>query len=50
MAKVICIYHDGKFVLPERDGRIREGDQVVVLTHDRNLEGLRKRWTGKAGE
>ncbi len=49
MANVICYYHEGKFMMPSGDSVLAKDDEVVVLTHDRNLESLRKRWTGNSG-
>ena len=42
--KVMCLYRDQGFVLPDSTTEVAEGDQVVLLTHDRNLDKLRKRW------
>lgn len=48
---MICYYRDGRFFLLERDSRIRKGDEVVILTHSKNLPALQERWKPKsAGE
>lgn len=43
-SRVICLYRDGKFRLPESDTKLQQGDEVIVLTHSRNLAKLQQRW------
>mgnify|MGYP001061087110 CR=1 FL=1 len=43
-SRVICLYRDGKFRLPEADTKLQPGDEVIVLTHSRNLAWLQQRW------
>lgn len=43
-SRVICLYRDGKFRLPDADTRLQRGDEVIVLTHSRNLAKLQQRW------
>lgn len=43
-SRVICLYRDGKFRLPEADMKLQPGDEVIVLTHSRNLAKLQQRW------
>lgn len=43
-SRVICLYRDEKFRLADPDTRLQPGDEVVVLTHSRNLAKLRQRW------
>ena len=43
-SKVICSYRDGKFRLPEPDDKLRVDDEVVVITHSRNVPALEERW------
>lgn len=42
--KVICIYRDDGFVIPETDTKISKGDEGVLITHSRNMSVLRERW------
>lgn len=45
-ASVVCIYRDDdEFVLAAPDVSVEEDDEVVILTHSRNLEELEDRWT-----
>jgi len=43
--RVMCIYRDEKFLLPEDDDRLKVGDEVVLITHSRNLPALAERWS-----
>ncbi len=43
-SRVICCYRDGKFMLPEPDDALRVDDEVVIITHSRNVPELDKRW------
>jgi trk/ktr system potassium uptake protein len=46
-ARVIMYYREGKFALADEESTLRAGDEVVVLTHSRNLGELEKRWEPK---
>lgn len=43
-AKVICYYRDGKFSHADEETTFRPGDEVVILTHSKNMPALRDRW------
>ncbi len=43
-AVVICYYRGGEFRLAESNTQLKKDDEVVILTHSRNLEELRERW------
>lgn len=43
-ARVICLYRDDSFILPEADTKLRRDDEVVILTHRDNLQALLERW------
>lgn len=43
-AKVICYYRNEMFSLVDPDESIREGDEVIILTHSDNLKELENRW------
>ena len=43
-SRVVCCYRDGKFMLPEPENELRADDEVVVITHSRNLPNLEERW------
>lgn len=42
--RIICLYRDDSFRLPEKTKRIKEGDEIILVTHQHNLETLRDRW------
>lgn len=42
--RVICLYREEKFTLPKPEDRLRAGDELVLITHSRNLPELDKRW------
>jgi trk system potassium uptake protein TrkA len=46
-ASAICFYRDEQFHLIRDQTRLREGDEVVVLTDDAHLERLREIWRPK---
>jgi len=43
-SRIICVYRDNIYLWPDTDLHIIEGDEVVMITHTRHLETLRKRW------
>jgi len=44
LARVICIYRQNQFLLPDDDTKIKVGDEVVVLTHSKNMDTLEQGW------
>jgi trk/ktr system potassium uptake protein len=48
-SRVICLYRQEKFVLAEEDTVLKDDDEVVVLTHRRNLADLQARWANARG-
>lgn len=47
-AKVICYYRDGKFYHADEETTFRKGDEIVILTHSKNMPALQERWRPKA--
>jgi trk system potassium uptake protein TrkA len=43
-SRVIIIYREENFILPGADDKIRDGDEVVIITHRKNLNELKERW------
>ena len=43
-SRAICLYRDDELHLLDRDSSIHEEDQVVLLTTDDDLPGLREKW------
>lgn len=48
-SRVICIYREGGFILPGGNDKIKDGDEVVVITHRDSLPQLVERWGPKKG-
>ncbi len=46
-ARVICLYRLEKFMLADEKSRLKKGDEVVILTHSKNLLSLKERWASK---
>lgn len=46
-SQAICYYRNETFHLAGADTALKEGDEVVVLTHEKNLQELRERWSPK---
>lgn len=42
--RVVCLYRNGEFLVPDNDARLEGGDEVVLITHRDNLEALSKRF------
>ena len=42
--RIVCVYRDGEFLVPDGDTRLEDGDEVVVITHRDHLESLADRF------
>jgi trk system potassium uptake protein len=49
-AKVICYYRDGKFSHADEETTFRIGDEIVILTHSKNMPVLQERWQPKSAQ
>lgn len=47
-AKAICYYRDGKFFHADADTKFAKGDEIIILTHSKNIPILQERWQTKA--
>jgi trk system potassium uptake protein TrkA len=43
--RIICLYRDEAFTLPEGVSGLAEGDEVILVTHRDRLDELKERWT-----
>ena len=43
----VFFYRDEQFNFIDGETRFQKGDEIVVLTHSRNLSELKKRWPPK---
>ena len=46
-ARVIFYYRDNQFHFAEDDTELHKGDEIIVLTHSKNIPGLNERWYPK---
>lgn len=44
-SRVIFFYRNEKFTLPEPATKLKQGDEVMIVTHSRNIEELHRRWS-----
>ncbi len=42
--RVVCLYRDGEFLIPDDDTRLKADDEVVLITHRENLDVLAERF------
>jgi trk system potassium uptake protein TrkA len=42
--RIICLYRDDEFTLPEHVSELRPGDEVILVTHRDRLPELKERW------
>ncbi len=49
-AHVSHLYRGSELIVGAGDPRVRKGDEVVIITHRRHLEGLSERWSPATGE
>lgn len=49
-ARVVCYYRDGKFSHADEETTLRTGDEVVILTHSKNMAALQERWQPKPAQ
>jgi trk system potassium uptake protein TrkA len=43
-SRVVCLYRDNKFTLPEESMELKAGDEVVIITHRQHLADLVSHW------
>ncbi|MGM0593386.1 MAG: potassium channel family protein [Pseudomonadota bacterium] len=46
--RVICVYRGGTLLIPQGKDKLENGDEVVLITHSKNLDKLNERWGAKA--
>jgi trk system potassium uptake protein len=43
--RIVCLYRDDSFTLPEAIDALEAGDEVILVTHKDRLAELKKRWS-----
>jgi len=49
-ARAVCYYREGRFALADDVTKLQEGDEIVVLTHSKNMAALQERWEPKPAQ
>jgi trk system potassium uptake protein TrkA len=44
-SRVMFLYRNEKFTLPEPDEKLKKGDEVMIITHSKNIKELHERWS-----
>lgn len=39
-SRIMCIYRNEQLIVPEENEQIKEGDEVIIITHQKNIEAL----------
>jgi trk system potassium uptake protein TrkA len=47
-ARAICYYREGRFAFADQVTKLHEEDEVVILTHSKNMAALQERWQQKS--
>jgi trk system potassium uptake protein TrkA len=47
-SRIMFLYRDEKFILPEPDTALKKGDEVVIIAHSKVLPNIESRWSPKA--
>lgn len=48
--RIICLYRDETFLLPEGVSEVQAGDAVILIAHQDNIDRLRQRWPAETEE
>jgi len=48
--RIICLYRDETFLLPEKASKLKPGDEVILIAHQDTIESLRERWPAETEE
>lgn len=49
-ARAVCYYREGRFAHADEETKLTKGDEVVILTHSKNMPELQERWQPKAAQ
>ncbi|MFO7605214.1 MAG: NAD-binding protein [Desulfurivibrionaceae bacterium] len=48
--RVICYYRDDELLIAQENSRLKKGDEVVLITHSKNIVALKKQWAADRNE
>jgi len=48
-SRIVCLYRNGKLVLPEETDQLKLDDEVMLITRPSRLKDLKQRWARPAG-
>lgn len=43
-SRIACAYREGKFIMPDELTKLKLNDEIVIITHRKNLPALEERW------
>jgi len=43
-SRIMCIYRNGELLIPDNSTALKSEDEVIIITHRKNLPDLEKRW------
>lgn len=46
--RAVCLYRDGHFLMADEDTVLKDGDEVVLLLHSKDLQTVSERWNVSA--
>lgn len=49
-AKVVCLYREDEFMMADESTKLKQGDEVVILTDAHHLGRLQERWAPRRSE
>ncbi len=49
-SRLMFLYHDDEFMLPDADTELHEGDEVVLISNSKALPELKDRWSNVPGD
>lgn len=49
-ARVVCVYRQGKLIIPSGETKLAANDEIVVIVHRDSLAQLEKRWGSEGTE
>jgi len=48
--RVVCYYRNGEFQIAEESTGLKKGDEVVIITHSKDIAAVKAQWSADRGE